>query len=67
MFRHCGKIDANVYKFKLYASILYTTTLIFTFISGEYENFYNPFEHTETDVGKIAMAFYSGLFAYNGW
>lgn len=34
---------------------------------GEYENFYNPFEHTETDVGKIAMAFYSGLFAYNGW
>ncbi|XP_063424208.1 large neutral amino acids transporter small subunit 1-like [Mytilus trossulus] len=34
---------------------------------GEHENFHNPFEHTETNIGKIAMAFYSGLFAYNGW
>lgn len=34
---------------------------------GEYENFKDPFEHTESNVGKIAMAFYSGLFAYNGW
>jgi L-type amino acid transporter 5 len=24
-------------------------------------------EDTETDVFKIALSFYSGLFAYNGW
>lgn len=25
------------------------------------------FDNTETDVTKISLAFYSGLFAYNGW
>lgn len=28
---------------------------------------YFSFENTESDVTKIALSFYSGLFAYNGW
>lgn len=32
---------------------------------GHVEHF--NFDDTETDVTKIALSFYSGLFAYNGW
>ena len=32
---------------------------------GKTENF--TWENTETDITKIALSFYSGLFAYNGW
>ena len=28
---------------------------------------YFTFENTETDITKLSLAFYSGLFAYNGW
>ena len=28
---------------------------------------YFSFDDTETDITKIALSFYSGLFAYNGW
>ncbi|XP_036143679.1 large neutral amino acids transporter small subunit 2 isoform X3 [Monomorium pharaonis] len=31
------------------------------------ENFENIFENTNTDPGKIAVAFYSGIFSYSGW
>jgi solute carrier family 7 (L-type amino acid transporter), member 5 len=31
------------------------------------ENFEKPFEDTETDPGKLAVAFYSGIFSYAGW
>ena len=34
-------------------------------ISGKTENF--NWDDTETDFTKIALSFYSGLFAYNGW
>ncbi|ELU15752.1 hypothetical protein CAPTEDRAFT_147775 [Capitella teleta] len=34
---------------------------------GKYEHFLSPFENTNADVGSIALAFYQGLFAYNGW
>ncbi|KAK7495749.1 hypothetical protein BaRGS_00012969 [Batillaria attramentaria] len=27
----------------------------------------NAFEDSKTDIGEISLAFYSGLFAYNGW
>ena len=33
--------------------------------SGNVGNF--TWENTETDFTKIALSFYSGLFAYNGW
>ncbi|XP_076222325.1 solute carrier family 7 member genderblind [Nomia melanderi] len=34
---------------------------------GHTENFENAFENTVTDPGKIAVAFYSGIFSYSGW
>ncbi|XP_042233524.1 large neutral amino acids transporter small subunit 1-like isoform X2 [Homarus americanus] len=34
---------------------------------GKGETQYFTFENTEPDVTKIALSFYSGLFAYNGW
>ncbi|KAK2163816.1 hypothetical protein LSH36_74g14068 [Paralvinella palmiformis] len=37
------------------------------YISGRYENFLDPFEGTKYGVGNIAIGFYQGLFAYNGW
>ena len=36
----------------------------FTF-QGNIQNF--TWDDTETDFTKIALSFYSGLFAYNGW
>lgn len=35
--------------------------------TGHTENFENAFENTNTDPGKIAVAFYSGIFSYSGW
>ncbi len=37
----------------------------FFFCVGHTEYF--TFENTETDITKLSLAFYSGLFAYNGW
>ena len=34
---------------------------------GDENNFATPFEGTTTDPGKIALAFYSGLFSFGGW
>lgn len=34
---------------------------------GHTENFENSFENTNVDPGKIAVAFYSGIFSYSGW
>lgn len=31
------------------------------------EHFDKPFENTETDPGKLSIAFYSGIFSYAGW
>lgn len=41
---------------------IYSYSLIF---SGNTQYF--TFEDTETDVTSLALSFYSGLFAYNGW
>jgi amino acid transporter len=38
-----------------------------SFNTGKYEYFLNPFEDTNANVGAIALSFYQGLFAYNGW
>lgn len=35
--------------------------------TGHMENFDKPFENTETDPGKLSIAFYSGIFSYAGW
>jgi len=34
---------------------------------GEENHFATPFEDTSMDLGKIALAFYSGLFSFGGW
>lgn len=34
---------------------------------GKTENFKDSFKGSTTDVGKIGMAFYLGLWAYDGW
>lgn len=36
-------------------------------IMGRYENFKEPFKDSETDLGKLSVAFYSGIFSYAGW
>ena len=35
--------------------------------SGHYENFESPFKGTNQNIGEIAHAFFSGLWAYDGW
>jgi len=41
---------------------------LFAFIiKGHTENFVDSFQSTTTDPGKIAVAFYSGIFSYSGW
>lgn len=34
---------------------------------GHVENFSGAFENTTDNPGKIARAFYSGIFTYSGW
>ncbi|KAH0554951.1 Y+L amino acid transporter 2 [Cotesia glomerata] len=34
---------------------------------GHTENYEEPFKSTTADPGKIAIAFYSGIFSYSGW
>lgn len=36
-------------------------------LMGHYENFSDAFANTETDPGKLSVAFYSGIFSYAGW
>ena len=40
-------------------------SIIYFFFSGHTEYF--TFEDSKTEVTSIALSFYSGLFAYNGW
>ncbi|XP_029044454.1 Y+L amino acid transporter 2 isoform X1 [Osmia bicornis bicornis] len=52
-----------------YAKLLALFIIIFT---GGYQLFsghtqYFTFDNTNTEVTSIALSFYSGLFAYNGW
>lgn len=35
--------------------------------SGNVKNFENSFEGTTTNLADIGLAFYSGLWAYDGW
>lgn len=52
---------------KLLALALIIVTGIVQLARGETEYFQDPWEHTETNIPKACLAFYSGLFAYNGW
>lgn len=35
--------------------------------NGQYENLQSPFKGTNPNIGEIAHAFFSGLWAYDGW
>jgi len=50
---------------KLLALFVIIATGIVQLGNGKVENF--NWNDTETDITKIALSFYSGLFAYNGW
>jgi len=52
---------------KMIALILIIITGFVQLGRGEYEYFQNAFEDSKSDIGQISLAFYSGLFAYNGW
>lgn len=36
-------------------------------ITGNTRNFENSFEGTKLSVGAMSLAFYNGLWAYDGW
>ena len=50
---------------KLLALFVIMATGVVQLGRGKTENF--TWDNTETDFTKIALSFYSGLFAYNGW
>jgi len=52
---------------KLLALFLIIITGAVQLCRGEFEHFQEPFANSKTDIGEISLAFYSGLFAYNGW
>ncbi|XP_076238253.1 solute carrier family 7 member genderblind [Calliopsis andreniformis] len=58
----------NIFMFtKVGALIIIVITGLVWLMLGHTENFDNAFENTITDPGKIAVAFYSGIFSYSGW
>lgn len=58
----------NVFMFtKIGALILVILLGVYWMAIGNTENFNEPFANTETDPGKISIAFYSGIFSYAGW
>ncbi|XP_061935116.1 Y+L amino acid transporter 2 [Apis cerana] len=58
----------NVFMFaKVGALLIIIITGLVWVMLGHTENFENAFENTITDPGKIAVAFYSGIFSYSGW
>lgn len=58
----------NVFMFtKIAALVLIIIIGVWYMGMGHMENFDNAFENTETDPGKLSIAFYSGIFSYAGW
>lgn len=58
----------NVIMFTKIAALVTIIIVGITYMSfGHTENFENAFENSETDPGKLAVAFYSGIFSYAGW
>ncbi|KAF5306758.1 hypothetical protein FQA39_LY01516 [Lamprigera yunnana] len=58
----------NVFMFcKVGALIIVILTGVTWMCMGHLENFHDVFEGTTTNPGKIAKAFYSGIFSYSGW
>ncbi|XP_029983280.1 b(0,+)-type amino acid transporter 1 isoform X1 [Sphaeramia orbicularis] len=52
---------------KLLIIIIIVVAGIVLLAQGKTENFSNAFESTSVSVGAIGLAFYNGLWAYDGW
>lgn len=52
---------------KIMALLLIIIMGVYCLVIGRYQNFENVLEGSNYDPGKIAVAFYSGLFCYTGW
>lgn len=52
---------------KLVAVFVVVAGGIYKLFQGRTENFRNYFENTTSSMGDVATAFYSGLWAYDGW
>ncbi|XP_011188010.1 Y+L amino acid transporter 2 [Zeugodacus cucurbitae] len=58
----------NVIMFtKIAALVLIIIVGVVWMCFGHMQNFDKPFENTQTDPGKLSVAFYSGIFSYAGW
>ncbi|CAG9766074.1 unnamed protein product [Ceutorhynchus assimilis] len=58
----------NIFMFcKLGALVLIVLIGVVWMSLGNMGNFSNSFAHTTRNPGKIAKAFYSGIFSYSGW
>ncbi|XP_066255041.1 Y+L amino acid transporter 2 isoform X2 [Euwallacea similis] len=72
-FLNCYNVKAtvklqNVFMFcKIGALVLIVLIGVVWMSLGNVENFSNAFGHTTHNPGKIAKAFYSGIFSYSGW
>ncbi|XP_063989482.1 large neutral amino acids transporter small subunit 1 [Diachasmimorpha longicaudata] len=58
----------NMFMFaKIAALVLIILAGLGWLILGRVENFHDSFKDTTSDPGRIAVAFYSGIFSYSGW
>eukprot|EP00095_Tigriopus_kingsejongensis_P011978 maker-scaffold1489_size38734-snap-gene-0.9 protein:Tk11978 transcript:maker-scaffold1489_size38734-snap-gene-0.9-mRNA-1 annotation:"y+l amino acid transporter 2" len=58
----------NVFMFtKLAALFIVIVVGMVALAKGGYSKFDNAFANTETEPGKIAVSFYSGIYSYAGW
>lgn len=58
----------NVFMFcKIAATVIIIIAGVVYMCLGHTENFEKPFEDSTTDIGKLSVAFYSGIFSYAGW
>lgn len=58
----------NLFMFTKIAALVIVIIIGVTWMGmGHTENFENAFANTETDPGKLSIAFYSGIFSYAGW
>lgn len=49
---------------KKWSAIYFSSSSI---LGKGFENFENAFDNSETEPGRIALAFYSGIYSYAGW
>lgn len=52
---------------KLLALLVIVVAGIVLLARGQTQSFQNAFQHTKTDAGAIGIAFYQGLWSFDGW